>query len=152
MKGSTMKKGVSVVVIAVMALILCACSKADKQVVDFAMLPQSAQTFVKTHFADKQVAIVYYDNDIFDKDYELYFNDGARIDFESNGEWKELEDKVNGLPMTALPAGISQYVTERHPGMPVVSIERKRHGFTVELSSEIEMKFDKGGQFLRYDD
>ena len=147
-----MKKGVSVVVIAVMALILCACSKADKQVVDFTMLPQPAQTFVKTHFANKQVAIVYYDNDIFDKDYEVYFNDGSKIKFESNGEWEEIEDKIMGVPMASVPAPISQYVTARHANLPITKIERKRYGYKVELANEIEIKFNRGGQFLTYDD
>ena len=147
-----MKKYIYVVVMAAAAMVLCACGMGDKQVVDFTMLPQTAQTFVKTNFADKQVAIVYYDRDIFDKDYELYFNDGSKIKFQSNGEWEEIEDKMNGVPMAVLPAGISQYVTARHPNMPVVKIERKRYGFKVELASEIEMKFNKGGQFFRYDD
>ena len=145
-----MRKYIYAIMMATVAMVLCA--SADKQVVDFTKLPQQAQTFVETNFADKEVATVYYNNDIFYKDYELYFSDSAKIKFEYNGEWKVIEDNKGGVPMSVVPAGVSQYITESHPDMPIVKLERTRYGFRVELSSDIIIKFNKDELFMSYDD
>ena len=55
-----MKKNIILTVAMFAAICMAACHKDEKKVIEFSELPQTAQTFVQTHFADKQVAIVYY--------------------------------------------------------------------------------------------
>lgn len=56
------------------------------------------------------------------------------------------------VPDAYVPAGVRAYVSKNHSGQRIVSIDRERSGYDVELSNGIEMKFDKVGNFLRYDD
>lgn len=152
-KANRMKKNImlSVAVLAVMGL--SACNEEEKRVIEFDALPEAAQTFVQTHFADKQVAIVYHDRDAADKDYEVVFTDGANIDFTRKGEWDEAEDRdADGLPTAFMPQSIVDYAADKHPGQNIVQIDRGRKGYEVELSSGIELVFDKNGAFVRYDD
>ncbi|MBP3762909.1 MAG: PepSY-like domain-containing protein [Bacteroidales bacterium] len=148
-----MKQPLSAVLLTAAAFASCACSKPEKQVIDFTALPQQAQTFVQTHFADKQVAIVYRDNELFDKDFEVIFVDGSNVDFNYKGAWTEVEDRdADGVPAAVVPSAILDYVAARHPGQYVVEISKDRRGYDVELNSTIELEFNSNGSFIRYDD
>ena len=148
-----MKKHTFAALMAAAAFASCACAKPEKQVIEFAALPQEAQTFVQTHFADKQVAIVYRDREIFDKDYEVIFVDGSNVDFDSKGVWTDVEDRdANGVPSALIPAAITEYVNTRHQGQYIVEISKDRYGYDVELNSTIELEFNTSGQLRSYDD
>ncbi len=147
-------KGSIILTMAIFAAVsLSACNHEDKKVIQFGELPQAAQTFVDTHFADKQVSIVYHDTELADKDYEVIFTDGANIDFSKKGEWTEVEDRdTNGVPTAIMLQGIVDYVSTNFAGQYVVQLGKERSNYEVELNNGVEMVFDKEGQFLRYDD
>ena len=146
-------KGSIILTMAIFAAVsLSACNHEDKKVIQFGELPQAAQTFVDTHFADKQVSIVYHDTELADKDYEVIFTDGANIDFSKKGEWTEVEDRdTNGVPTAIMLQGIVDYVTTNFAGQYVVQLGKERSNYEVELNHGVEMVFDKEGQLLRYD-
>lgn len=74
-----------------------------------------------THFADKQISIVYHDQEVADKGYEVIFTDGANVDFTRQGEWDEVEDRdADGVPTAIIPAAINEYVAAKHAGQYVV--------------------------------
>lgn len=130
-----------------------ACGDDEKKAIEFSLLPEAAQTFINTHFSDKQVSVVYHDQEIGDYDYEVIFTDGAEIDFDKNGNWTEVEDEdIDGVPVGVLPTPIHEYVVENHAGYPVVQISKDNREYEVELSNDIEIVFDKNGVFLHYDD
>ena len=58
-----MKKNIILSAALMVAMTLTACHKAEKVAIEFSELPAAAQTFVQTHFADKQISIVYHDAD-----------------------------------------------------------------------------------------
>lgn len=132
---------------------LASCDDAEKKAIQFSELPQEAQTFVETHFADKQISAIYKDQEIADQDYEVIFTDGANIDFTKNGVWDEVEDRdADGVPLAIIPEAIVTYVNTNHAGQYVVQIGKDGSNYEVELNNTTEMVFDKNGAFLRYDD
>lgn len=143
-------KYLAVITIALaMSTNLVSCSKDEKRRIAFDELPQTAQTFVQKHFSDKQVSIVYREYG----EYEILFVDGAKIEFTRKGEWDEIEDKdVDGIPEAIMLQSIVDYVDANHPNQPVVKINKERSRFEVELSSGVEIVFNKNGNFVRYDD
>ena len=148
-----MKKNIILTVAMLAAISMAACHKDEKKVIEFSELPQTAQTFVQTHFADKQVAIVYYDKEIAKSEYEVRFTDGANIDFKKNGDWIEVEDRdTDGVPTAIIPDAINIYVATHHTNQYVVQIGKERNGYEVELNSAIELLFNGEGAFVRYDD
>lgn len=148
-----MKKSIILSAALMVAMSLTACHKADKVAIEFSKLPEAAQTFVQTHFADKQVSVVYCDQDVADKDYEVIFTDGANVDFTRKGNWNEVEDRdADGVPVAIIPAAIIEYIASKHAGQYVVQIGKDGKRYEVELNNTIEMVFDKNGNFLRYDD
>lgn len=137
-----------------MAFAFLSCESSDKRVaVEFNQLPQKAQTFVKTHFADKTISVIFHDQELFDKDYEVIFEDTSNVDFNSKGEWTEIEVKSEpGVPTAAIPSAILNYVNAKHPTTYVIKINKDRRDYEVELRNGIDIKFDKNGNFITYDD
>lgn len=148
-----MKKSIILTAALAAAMTLAACHDEEKKAIEYGKLPTAAQTFVQTHFADKQISIIYHDTEVADKDYEVIFTDGANIDFTKRGEWNEVEDRdADGVPAAIIPAAISEYVASHHAGQYVVQIGKDRRTYEVKLNSTVEIVFDLSGAFLRYDD
>lgn len=108
----------------------------------FEQLPQAAQTFVKKNFPDAKVAFVKQETDFLKKSYDLVFINGDKLEFDSDGNWKEIKCHTLTVPASAIPAGINKFVTENYPDAKVVHIEKDRYEYEVKLSNFWEIKFD----------
>ncbi len=124
----------------------------DKYVHDASVLPKGAQTTLSKNFKSK-VSVVKVDKDFGRvSEYEVVMTDGAEVTFDRDGNWKEVEVNVSkSVPSGFVPAGVTNYVKANQKGQRVVGIEKTRGGYDVELSNGVEMKFDKDGNFIRYD-
>lgn len=114
----------------------------DDKPVRIEQLPQSAQQFIKTHFGDSKVAIAKMETDWFDKSYDIIFTDGNKLEFDKQGNWKEINCKYSAVPASVMPEQIQKYVTENYPGAQVLKIERDKRDYEVKLSNKWELKFD----------
>lgn len=66
--------------------------------------------------------------------------------------WKDVETSADkSVPNEFVLQPIRDYVKKTHSGTKIVGIERERNGFEVTLNNGIDMKFDKNGNFLKYD-
>ena len=125
---------------AIMALALVSCESQERIAVDFNQLPAEAQSFVKTHFSDKTISIIFHDKDLFDKDYEVIFEDTSNVDFNKKGEWTEIEVKSGtGIPHAAMPSAIVNYITAKHPTTFAIKISKDRRDYEVELRNGIDI-------------
>lgn len=120
---------------------------------DASVLPKAAQTTIANNFKAK-VSVVKIDKDFGRiSEYETILTDGTEISFDRDGNWENVEvNNMHSVPAGFIPKEIRAYVNSNHKGMRIVGIDKERSGYDVELSNGIEMKFDKTGKFLRYDD
>lgn len=120
---------------------------------DASVLPKAAQTVLAKNCKAK-VSLVKIDKDFGRvSDYEVIMSDGMEISFDRDGNWESVEVNVaKSVPSAFVPAKISNYVKRNQSGQRIVGIEKERNGYDVELSNGVDMKFDKAGNFLRYDD
>lgn len=116
------------------------------------VLPKAAQTVLANNFKAK-VNLVKIDKDFGRaSDYEVILTDGTEIKFDKNGNWENIEIGVNDtIPSYFIPKGISSYVRQNQPGQKIVGIDKERSGYDVELANGVEIKFNKDGQFIKYD-
>ncbi len=149
-----MKKAIALTFVALVSLFaLSAFSLTDDKPISFAQLPKAAQQFVKTHFPSQQVSLVTLDNDLIGKSYEVLLADGTRIEFNKRGIWKDVELKQGTVPTKIVPSKIMNYVKTNFPGTTIKQIEKRdRGGYQVDLSNDIELKFDAQLNFIRVDD
>ncbi len=113
----------------------------DDRVITFDALPQVAKEFVKKHFPNEKVARVEQDRD--DKTYDLNFRNGCSIDFDKKGNWKEVDCKRKEVPSAIVPQTIKDYVKMNCKGERITKIELDRGRYEIELSSGVDIKFNK---------
>ncbi len=120
---------------------------------DVSVLPQAARTTIDTHFKSK-VSVIKIDKTLGRiDDYEVVLTDGTEIKFDRGGNWKEIEtSRTSSVPSAIVPAGVANFVKKNHNGQRIIGIERDRSGYDVELSNGLDLKFNKAGEFQRYDD
>jgi hypothetical protein len=115
--------------------------------VTFAQLPQKAQQFITKHFSGVEFLSATVDDD-----YEVYLANGTTVEFTLQGDWKEVKCPGSAVPATIVPTAITKYVKAKFPNSTIVKIDKKYGGYDVELNNDMELKFDKNGNFLTYDD
>lgn len=120
---------------------------------DDSVLPKAARTTIANNFKSR-VCVVKIEKTLGHIDgYEVTLSDGSEISFDNKGNWENVETASN----KAVPGGfilrpMADYVKANHKGTKIVGIERERDGYEIELSNGIDLKFDKNGRFVRYDD
>lgn len=120
---------------------------------DASALPTAAQTVLKNNFKS-DVSVIKIDKD-FGKisEYEVILTDGTQITFDKNGNWEDIEvARDKAVPEKLIPEGIVEFVKKNQPKQKVIGIDKERSGYEVELTNGVDIKFDKQGNFVRYDD
>ena len=120
---------------------------------DASVLPKAAQSTINKNFKAK-VSVVKIDKDFGRiSEYEAILTDGTEISFDRHGNWDNIETSASSsVPEALIPAAISTYVKKNYSGQKIVGIDKERNGYEVELTNGLDLKFNKQGEFLRYDD
>lgn len=127
-----------------------ACAGVDRPI-EVNELPDKAQSFLKTHFADVKVSLAKEDSEMLYNEYEVVLVNGAMLDFSSSGEWKQVDCKYGQVPGAIVPKQIKDYVAQKYPDAKIVKIERMRRGYEISLSSRIELEFDRNFKVVDID-
>ena len=90
--------------------------------------------------------------DVTETDYTVRFENGMEIEFNSTGDWEEVESHAECLPTGFLNENILNYLNQNFPNCCVHEIAKSRYKVEVELNTGLELIFNKNGEFLRYDD
>ena len=122
------------------------------RIITFEELPIKAQEFVTTYFSNQTIRFVRMEIEVTKTEYTVRFDNGMEIEFNSNGDWDEVESHAECLPTGFLNDNILNYLTQNYPNCYVHEISKGRHKFEIELDTGIELIFNKNGEFLRYDD
>jgi hypothetical protein len=145
-----MRKIMTMLAIAAAALLgLQSCEKND-ELIGESKLPSAAQTFLQENFPSEAIQSVVKDYDDRTHTYKVSLSDGTYIEFKKNGEWKEIENRTSGIPESAIPAKIMEYINVNYPDNFIIDIEHDRH-YDVELDSGLDLDFNSKGEFLRID-
>ena len=115
-------------------------------------LPVSAIEFINKNFANSKISLVKEDRELFSKNYEVIFSDGARLEFTRSGEWKEVDCRNYEVPANIVPAAIAKYVSENYSGARILQIDSDRFDYEVRLSNSLELTFDKSFNIIDIDD
>ncbi len=115
-------------------------------------LPDAARSFINEYFAENTISYIKKDRGLANISYEVVLQDGTEIEFDKSGNWDSIDCKRNAVPAGLVPDAISEYVQVNFPGQLIAKIDREAFGYEIELSSDLELKFDKNGKMLEIDD
>lgn len=110
-------------------------------------LPQQTQTFLAQNFPGTNVLSVERDG----LKYDVYLMDGTSLEFHHSGDWHDVDCQMRPVPESIIPMPIQTYVTTNFPACFVVKIKQERREYEVELNNDLELKFDKSGNFIYAD-
>lgn len=125
---------------------------ANDMIIPAAQLPAAAQSFIQKTFPDQDVAYAKVDRDFGRTTYEVHLNNGVELEFDKTGTWDKVDCNYSAVPAHLVPAAIANYVKSNFGGTAVVKIDKERFGYDVELSNDLELKFNRHGQLMRVDD
>lgn len=136
-----------------MALVAVQFAFADDVITqDVNQLPLTARNFINQYFTKPQVAHIKIETDILkNKKYEVLLTNRTEIEFNSEGNWTEVDCKKNAVPAALIPVSVKEYVRQNFPRESITKIERKG-GVEVELTNDYTLKFNKKGRFVGMDD
>lgn len=129
-----------------------ACADVDRPIT-VEKLPDSAQRFLKQYFSQVNVSLATEDVELTYKEYDVVLTDGTRIEFRSNGDWKDVDCKYSEVPKGIVPKQIADYVKKNYPDVKITQIDREnRKYYEVTLSNRLELTFDMKYRLVEIDD
>ena len=112
--------------------------------IQISQMPQAAQQFIKKHFTNQSVAVAKVETELLDKNYDVIFTNGDKVEFNKKGQWTNIDCKHTQVPVEVIPMAIQKYVSQQFPNAKVVKIEITDHkGYEVDLSNGFDIEFDK---------
>ena len=112
--------------------------------IQISQMPQAAQQFIKKHFTNQSVAVAKVETELLDKNYDVIFTNGDKVEFNKKGQWTNIDCKRTQVPVEVIPMAIQKYVSQQFPNAKVVKIEiTDRKGYEVDLSNGFDIEFDK---------
>ena len=116
-------------------------------------LPAAAQVFVKKNFPGQTISYAKIDNEFMKTRYEVCLNNGTTLKFDKNGNWEKVNCRRNAVPGHLVPSSIANHVKRSYSGSFITKIDKGRYGnYDVELSNELDLRFNKDGQLTRVGD
>lgn len=146
-------KRIGIILIGLTLMTNMACADNDKVTNNINELPQVSRTFLNNYFNGNKVSHIKIDKDLFLVDsYDVILTDGTSVEFNRDGEWKEVKSFQQNIPDTLIPAEIRQYVSQNYPGQKIMTVERGKRKVSVDLANGLELKFDLNGNLIDIDD
>lgn len=150
-----MKMKIKTLLVALVAIFVSAtCSARDEYSRDVKVLPLAARTIISNHFSKLKLNHIKIDKNVLEgDDYDVIMSDGTEIEFDDKGTLKEVDcGRYGQVPDALVPQAIRDYVKRVYPKQKITKLDVKRKGYEVELQSDIDLVFDKQGNFLHVDD
>lgn len=111
-------------------------------------LPAQAKQFIAAHFNGVDVLSVRKDG----FQYDAVLFDGTELEFRHSGQWIKVDCGLNPLPEGILPANTAKYLAAKFPMNFATHVKYEHKRYEVELNNELDLVFDKNGNFMGADD
>lgn len=135
-----------------LGLVATSCAKSPQTNNDpCATLPSAAKTILQKFFANKDILLVKQETEWVHRYYDVVFTDGNKIEFDSNGEWTEIDCLQSRVPEPLIPQQILAFVKKNYADSFVTQIDKDRYGYDVDLSNGFDIEFDRNLQLIDID-
>ena len=142
-------KSIKAILLLVAMMVISFNAKADHdQVITFDQMPEAAQVLLKQHFANKVPLVVTVDWD----DYTIRYESGEKVEFDKQGNWKEIDCRSSLVPVELIPEEIKANINATFPNAIILKLDRNRRGYEVKLNNGLEVEYSPSFQIIDIDD
>ena len=127
-------------------------TSAEDRPISVDKLPAEAQAFVSKYFANEEISHIILDRDVISVDYKVTFISGTKLEFDSDGTWKEVETRGGVVPHDLVPQAIVEYVAKNYPNREITEIKRNHYYTEVTLNGGLELTFNRYYKLVDVDD
>ena len=147
-----MKKTIKLLFVAI-SLLLSKSVMATENIIDSSQLPKKVVQFIQKYYSKEKMSIINFEKNFFSGDeYEVILTNGTLIEFNEDGEWKDIECKnSNIVHMEIIDKRITEVIKKKFPSNNVIKIERSSRDTEIELDNDIELIFNKNEALVRID-
>ena len=146
-------KRINYLLIVLSLLSVMACAGNDKITSDTNVLPVSSRQFISDHFKDIPVSHIQIENNLIRiSSYDVILTDGTNVEFNHQGEWKEIKRHGLPIPQAIIPEVIQDLIKKNYSSNKVVKIEKEIRDYEIKLDNGLEMTFDLKGNLIDIDD
>ena len=128
---------------------LSACAR-GKQPVAFQNLPEMVKSAVLKNYSDTLVQYITWEKTIGKDKYEFLLQDGTKMEYYENGQLHKIKS-LAGVPDVLIPEPVLKYVRATFPHANITEFKSESLSQEVELNNDIELVFNRRGDFLRID-
>ena len=120
----------------------------DKYSINRNDLPEAAKEMLDEYFPKAKVSMIKVDRHLLKKtDYDVKLTNGTKIEFSNKGKWTNVDCKKKSVPESLVPKAIRNSVAKKYAGEKIVRISRSSLYYTVGLSNDRNLKYDRFGIF-----
>lgn len=146
-------KKLAIFLVCMIGLQVAACADDHKKPITVNELPQTAQTFIKEKFSNERITLVTREREnLLYNSYDVVFTSGVNVEFNSKGDWTEVDCKTNAVPAGIVPEAIAKDVASRFPNTTITKIEKDDGYFEISLNNRMELKYNKSFVLVDIDD
>ena len=124
----------------------------DDRPIRYDELPAAAQNFIAENFAKEQVSHMTFDDGLINDEYKVVFMSGTKLEFDGNGNWKELDCRYSAVPNNLVPTEIADYVKNNYPGNKITELKREHGEWEAKITGGLELTFDGSFKLVDIDD
>ncbi|SMC76113.1 PepSY-like domain-containing protein [Moheibacter sediminis] len=118
--------------------------------ISLAELPEASRNLIESNFtgatANRVVRKNAADND--GTLYEVWLSNNFEIDFDTNGFWTDIDGNMQQVPNALIPEAILSYAQANYSSFFIEGIDKETYGFQVEISNDVDLKFNADGTFI----
>lgn len=134
----------------IVAFLFVGIANAQKNYLAPADTPAQISKYVKQHFPDGQIVYVKKKDKLHYTKYKVKLDTQVELEFDGDFNIYEIESK-SPLPASVIPPKIQHYVSQHYPTHQIKEWELKKNGQKVELTNDVDLLFDREGNFLKID-
>lgn len=143
-----LRKIIIMIVMMVGTISVFAALPFDKYSINRNDLPEAAKEMLDEYFPKAKVSMIKVDRHLLKKtDYDVKLTDGTKIEFSNKGKWTNVDCKKKSVPESLVPKAIRNSVAKKYAGEKIVRISRSSLYYTVGLSNDRNLKYDRLGIF-----
>lgn len=143
-----LRKIIIMIVMMVGAISVFAALPFDKYSINRNDLPEAAKEMLDEYFPKAKVSMIKVDRHLLKKtDYDVKLTNGTKIEFSNKGKWTNVDCKKKSVPESLVPKAIRNSVAKKYAGEKIVRISRSSLYYTVGLSNDRNLKYDRLGIF-----
>ena len=124
----------------------------DDKPIDYSELPAKAKSFINKNFAKEKVSHITLDKDIMHNEYKVIFASGTKLEFNGDGEWREIDCRYSAVPHNLVPEKIAEHIKTHYPNSKITELKRKHSGWEVKITGGHELKFNNDCCLVEIDD